>query len=256
MPGETTIAVAGGKGGVGKTTTCINVASAAQMLGRETLVVETDLAMANVVDVLDVDVDPTADPTMHDVLAGEAEPEEAIYAAPGGFDVLPSGVSIDGYAATDAADLEAVVNGLEPDYDLVLLDSGAGVCYETVLPVAIADETILVTTPRAASVRNTTNTAELVDRVGGSVSGVVVAQSGTGSAPSAGRIAEFLDTALLGDVPQGEAIAASQDAGEPVLVYDFSSRAAKAYWEIAERVVGARPQEGSGRPRRRRRVPS
>jgi len=53
--------------GVGKTTTSINLGTALAAQGRDVVVVELDLAMANVVDFLSLDFDDGADPSMHDV---------------------------------------------------------------------------------------------------------------------------------------------------------------------------------------------
>jgi len=64
-------AVAGTKGGVGKTTTSINLGTAFALAGRETIVVELELAMANIADFLALNCDPEADTTLHDVLADD-----------------------------------------------------------------------------------------------------------------------------------------------------------------------------------------
>lgn len=242
------LAVAGAKGGVGKTTTCINLGSALTINGRSAVVVEADLAMANVVDFLDLPVDPKDDGTLHDVLAEEADPADAVYEAPGGLDVLPCGVTLDGYADVDPDAIEGVVDALRAEYDVVILDTGAGVSYETLLPVAVADETILTTTPRAAAVRDTMKTRDLIRRAGGSVRGVVIVKAGTGTAPSANRIADFLGIELLGAVPRDEAVADAQDGGTPLLVHDISAPAAKAYWEAARSLVDGSVEVASSVP--------
>lgn len=235
MP-DRVFAVAGAKGGVGKTTTSINLAAALKERGTSTITVELDLAMANMVDFLDIGIDSDTDPTLHDVLAGNATVTEAIYSGPGGMQVMPSGVSVDGFmgAATDT--LGDVVSWLRTIYDVVILDTGAGLSRETLLPLAIADAVILVSSPRVASVRDTKKTMNLTERVGGQVSGVVFVRSGTGLAPDMEKIAAFLDTELLGHIPEDPTVPASQDAGKPVTVYAPNGHAAVSYREIAERI--------------------
>lgn len=237
-PAAQVFAVASAKGGVGKTTTSINLGAAFAAMGESVVVVEVDLAMANVVDFLDLPFTVNTDPTLHDVLADEAIVAAAICEAPGGFDVLPSGTALDGFAATDPQELREVVAMLRHEYDVVVLDTGAGVSYETVLPLGLADAVVLVSTPRVASVRDTRKTMDLVDRVDGTVEGIVFARSGTGNAPEVERIADFLEVDLLGHVPADDAVPAAQDQGLPVRSYAPHSPAAEAYRAIAERLRG------------------
>ncbi|WP_284010217.1 MinD/ParA family ATP-binding protein [Haloarcula pelagica] len=232
-------AVAGAKGGVGKTTTSINLGAALSAEGYDVAVVELDLAMANLVDFLDVDIDVTVATTLHDVLGAETAVEDATYPAVDGLDVVPSGTELDGYARTDLARLPAVVETLREQYDAVLMDTPAGLSEETLRPMQLADAVVLVSTPRVSSIRNADNTRELADRVETEVRGLVLTMSGTGSSPGADRIASFLDVDLLGHVPDDDAVPHAQDRGSPVVEDAPRSGAAVAYRKIARRLVGA-----------------
>ncbi|MBX0293432.1 cell division ATPase MinD [Haloarcula nitratireducens] len=229
--------VAGAKGGVGKTTTSINLGASLAEAGRSTVTVELDLAMANLVDFLEMDVDVRTATTLHDVLAGEAEVKSAIYETESGLSVVPSGTDLDGYAETDLDRLPDVVETLRWHYDVVILDTPAGLSEETVRPMQLADETLLVSTPRVASIRNVRNTKELAERVDTDVRGLVLTKSGTGASPGADRISEFLDVELLGHVPEDDAVPHSQDAGSPVVSNAPKSGAAIAYRKVARQLV-------------------
>lgn len=231
-------AVAGAKGGVGKTTTSLNLGASLAADDRNVLVVEVDLAMANLPDFLAMDCDPERDPTLHEVLAGRADVTEALYDAPAGLTVLPSGTTLDGYAAADPEQLGPVLDEVRSTFDVIILDTGAGLSHETILPLGLADAVVLVSTPRLASVRDVGKSKQLAERTGTPVAGIVFAFSGTGRAPDVDRIATYLEVDLLGHVPEDPAVMAAQDRGCPVVADRPESEAAGAYRSIAERLAG------------------
>ena len=229
-------AVAGAKGGIGKTTTSINIAAALSLLRGEILVIECDIAMANVVDFLKLDMTANSDPTLHDVLGGSMPVRNAIYSSPGDFDIIPSGVTLEGYVEADPKALSQAVSEIRAMYDIILLDTGAGLSYESVIPLKIADQTILVSSPRVASVRDVRKTKKLAELAGTQIAGIAFVKSGTGKAPPPERIAAFLEVDVLGHIPQDENVPIAQDNGMPVVIENENCPASRAYREIAARL--------------------
>ena len=229
--------VASGKGGVGKTTTSINLGAALANRERSTIVVEADMSMANLIDFLQLDVEfEHGDPNLHTVLAGEHEIGSAIYEAPGGLDALPSGTDLETYTRADSSGLHRVVEWLREHYEVIIIDTRGGVGKDTLIPLSLADRVLVISSPRVASVRDTKKTVELTGRVNDSMTGVIFTRSGTGSAPPVAEIADFIGVELLGHVPDDEIIPVSQDAGVPIINYHPEAAAAEAYEDITNRI--------------------
>lgn len=113
------IAIASGKGGVGKTCLAINLSQALAEAGRDVLLVDGDLGLANV----DVQLGLQPGLDLGDVLAGRCASAAAVMRHPAGFDVLPGR---SGSAALAAMDGSALATLLRAERRDVVLDLGAG----------------------------------------------------------------------------------------------------------------------------------
>jgi flagellar biosynthesis protein FlhG len=140
------LAVTSGKGGVGKTLVCANLAAALARRGERVLVIDADLGLAN----LDVVLNLQPKVTLHDVFTGKARWEEALLDAPGGFKVLLAGSGLIEYSRLTPEvreQLLALVDEVSPRFDRVLLDTGAGISDVVLFAVSLADEVLIVATP-------------------------------------------------------------------------------------------------------------
>jgi flagellar biosynthesis protein FlhG len=144
------LAITSGKGGVGKTFVSANLAAALAKLGHRVLVLDADLGLAN----LDVVLNLYPKLTLHDVFTGKAKLEEAITKAPGGFSVLLAGSGMVEYSRLTPKvrdDFLRILDSLVPRYDVVLLDTGAGISDVVLFAVSLASEVLLVATPEPTS---------------------------------------------------------------------------------------------------------
>jgi len=216
------LTVAGGKGGVGKTTTAINIGAVLESNGYNTVVVDADLGMANLGEMLEAEHDAT----IHDVLAGGTSVSAALTDAPGSLTIIPGEQSLEAFAEADPAKLRNVINTLENAFDVVIIDTGAGLSHETTVPLGLADGILLVTTPDDVAVNDTTKTADLAGRVDGNVLGALVARvTRETDVPS---IDDKFDVPLLGVIPVD--LEATQD--EPHVVNSPESDASDAYRQL------------------------
>ena len=140
------IAVVNQKGGVGKTTTTVNITAALRALGKRVLLCDFD-AQANATSGMGVDKN-TASPNVYDVLINGAEPQKAVVSTKYG-DVLPSnkalaGASIEMIAIPDREHLlQKALEQLAPNYDYIFIDCSPSLGYTTVNILTAAD-TVLI----------------------------------------------------------------------------------------------------------------
>jgi flagellar biosynthesis protein FlhG len=143
-------AVTSGKGGVGKTFMAANLAAALANRGERVLVLDADLGLAN----LDVVLNLFPKITLHDVFTGKAQLSDAILRAPGGFSVLLAGSGLVEYSRLTPevrTQLLDVMHKLAPEFDRILLDTGAGISDVVLYAVSLAEEVVLVATPEPTS---------------------------------------------------------------------------------------------------------
>ncbi|MGM0398059.1 MAG: P-loop NTPase [Halobacteriota archaeon] len=229
------LAIASGKGGVGKTTTAVNLGAAFADRGLDVAIVDFDLGMANLGAFVGL-TDPEA--TIHDVLRGNASIEAACHEG-GGLTIVPGATDLDSFASLDTAAIEDVVATLKGDFDVVLLDAGAGLSHEVGVTLSAADGAVLVTTAELASLTDAAKTGELVDRLDVPVVGAVFTRTGDGSFDDVEGIATALGTtdAVTVSVPYDRAVHRSIRGGVPVVMSAPEAPASKAYDRLATRLA-------------------
>ncbi len=144
------LAVTSGKGGVGKTFVAANLAAALTRAGERVLVLDADLGLAN----LDVTLNLFPKLTLHDVFTGKVALADAIVAAPGGFSVLLAGSGLVEYSRLTIQlreQLQAALATLAPQFDRIVLDTGAGISDVVLYTISLAGSVLVVTTPEPTS---------------------------------------------------------------------------------------------------------
>ncbi|VAX42847.1 Flagellar synthesis regulator FleN, partial [hydrothermal vent metagenome] len=147
------IAIASGKGGVGKTNLAVNLSIALTQAGRGVSLLDADLGMANA----DVVCGLTPGRRLDDVLCDPAGPGLAscIVRAPGGFWLVPGAVGVARIADLDAPGRQRLVDQLETlesRSDVVLIDTGAGIGRDVLAFATCADWLLVVVTPEPTSI--------------------------------------------------------------------------------------------------------
>ena len=140
------IAVTSGKGGVGKTLTTVHLAVAAQRLGHSVLILDGDMGMANV----DVVLGLQARYNIRDVLDGHVSLQDIIISGPLGIDLIPSGSGISSLTSLTYVQQQQIIDQIstiDKSYDVLLIDTGAGISDTVTHFCRAADKVLVVTTP-------------------------------------------------------------------------------------------------------------
>ena len=237
----TVYAVASAKGGVGKTTTTAAIATILARSGADVVAIDADIGMANLAGALGVTPGET---TLHDVLAGRAEPLDAVHEGPDGLRVVPGADDLDAYASADPAGLAGAVGAFE-DADYVFVDAGAGLSHDSSLPLAIADETLLVSTAERSALGDTEKTRQLAERLGGTVAGAAITRVDPDADPDEvgadglGDLGDVLEATVLGRIPEDDAVMRAATANRPLTSFAPDAPATRAYRDLTRALTGA-----------------
>lgn len=135
------ISIASGKGGVGKTTVCVNLGCEMVRLGYKVIILDCDLGLANVC--LSLGLEP--EKTMEDFIFDDVPLAEVLIDAPGGLKIIPGASGSKRLTSIDTAQKQALLSearGLAADYDFLLIDTAAGIS-ENVLFFLHSSDTVL-----------------------------------------------------------------------------------------------------------------
>ena len=248
--GPTIFAVANQKGGVGKTTTAVNLAASLAAAERPTLLVDMD-PQANASS--GVGVSPgTANRTIYDALLGEATLAEVITKTPiATLDVAPASqdltaVEYELFDQERGTHLRRLLRG--PDaahYDYIIIDSPPSLGVLTLNVLGAADRLIIPLQPEYYALEGITYLMATVDRVkaslnpGLTVEGIVLTMW-DGRNNLAHQVAEQVRKHFRvfdSIVPRNVRLSEAPSHGVPALLYDVQSKGAQSYLTLAREIL-------------------
>jgi septum site-determining protein MinD len=233
--------ITSGKGGVGKTTLTVNLGISLALLGRETCILDADIGMANMALILGMDDIPV---TLHEVLAGKADIEDAIYTGPAGVKVVPSGISLQGFQQADPDKLRDVMHNLVDRCEFLLIDAPSGISKEGVVPLSVADQVILVVNPELASMADALKTKILCEVMGGKVYGAILNRAGLEHTELRSQsVEDVLGVRVIDVVPEDASVRRAAAYKTPCVLKYPNTAATRSFRRIAAQMSGVEYDE-------------
>ncbi len=165
------IAIASGKGGVGKTTIAANLGIMLSKLHKKVTVMDLDLAMPNLEIIIGLKSTPVG---LIDVLEGRMGLDRVTYAGPEGIKIIPPGVMLEGYSKEDTTQkITDLLRNLPFDNDYIILDMPPG--REAIDVLSGNDiEVLLVVNSNKPSILDAVNIKILLDKKNVKILGVIL----------------------------------------------------------------------------------
>lgn len=235
------IVVTSGKGGVGKTTTVANVATALARNGYKVVVMDLDIGLKKLDLIMGLENRVIYD--IIQVIEGECTLKQALVKDKRFPDLymLPA-------AQTRNKDdirpdqVKSLCDELRPDFDYIIIDCPAGIEQGFRNAIAAADQAIVVTNPEVSAVRDADRIIGMLESAQFKDIRLVVNRLRpdmvrSGDMLSIEDLLEHLCIDLLGVVPEDKLVVPSTNKGEPIVLNEKSA-AAMAFSNIAQRLVG------------------
>ena len=234
------IVITSGKGGVGKTTTSANVGTGLAVLGKKTVLIDTDIGLRNL-DVV-MGLENRIVYNLVDVVEGNCRMKQALIRDkryPNLY-LLPSAQTRD-KTAVSPEQMKKLVDDLRDEFDYILLDCPAGIERGFQNAIAGAERALVVTTPEVSAIRDADRIIGLLEAADMGMIDLIVNRIRMdmvrrGDMMSMDDVMDILAVNVIGVVPDDESIVISTNQGEPLV--GMGSMAGQAYLNICRRLMG------------------
>jgi len=229
------IVITSGKGGVGKTTTSINLGAAINYFGKDILIIDGNLTTPNIGIHLN---SPEVPINLNHVLSRKADVSEAVYEHESGIKVIPSSLSIKELSKINSEKLKDFKKDFSSLADYIIVDSAAGLGNEARSAIEMADEIIVVTNPEMPAITDALKTIKIAEQMKIPVLGVIITRVKRNKIEMQPEtVREMLEIPILGMVPEDISVQESLNLKNAVVHTHPKSKAARAYKEIAAKLL-------------------
>lgn len=230
----TVIGVFSAKGGVGKTTTVVNLGMAlAQKLKNRVLIIETNIMVSNLCLYFGI-TEPSV--SIQDILLGKVRVEDAIIKYEDKLDILPGATGF--VKELGPLDLRRFIDPLKREYDIILLDTAPGFGLDVWAGLRVCDEIMIVCQPEIPSVMGALQTFMIAEEWKIPVIGVVVNRvTNKKYELPISDIKKSLGDSTVSVIPEDETIKESVAKGVPVILTTPNSTSAVEFLRLARAIL-------------------
>ena len=245
------IAVANQKGGVGKTTTSVNLSAAFAEMGKKVLLIDCD-PQGNATSGLGIEKDGL-ELSIYDALINDTPMEEIILQTQFGLDMVPSVMDLAGAEVelVNLADkqyrLKKAVELIKDKYDYILIDCPPSLGHVTLNALTAADSVLLPLQCEFYALEGLSqllSTVQLVqEQLNGDlrIEGLVLTMYDSRTNLAEQVVEEvkthFPDMVYATKIPRNVRLSEAPSFGKPIFAYASSSKGAQAYMSLAEEVI-------------------
>jgi septum site-determining protein MinD len=228
--------VISGKGGVGKTTSTINLGTCLNKLGEDVIIIDGNLTTPNVGIHLGAPIVPI---TLNHVLNGQAKIEDAIYEHESGTKIMPASLSLKETEKINYKKFSEIAKKLKKITNHIFIDAAAGLGEEARAAIHSADEIIIVTNPEMAAVTDALKTIKLAEEMNKPITGIIITRyRGARTDMPLSNLKDMLESPILGIIPEDDCVKESQIMKNAVIHTHPKSRSARQYVDASRRLLG------------------
>ena len=248
------ISVINQKGGVGKTTTVINLAAGLSMKGKKILIIDLD-PQGNATTGLGLSNTTSSDQTIYNVLNGNKKISEVIqHTSFGNLDLISSNVDLSGLEVETAGDsrrafklkeeLALILNNSGPLYDYIIIDCPPSLSLLTIMALVASQALVVPLQTEFFALEGLTQLMKTIERIKSNLNpsldirGILLTMYDKRNKLSGEVETEarnyFKDKVYNTAVPRNVRLSEAPSHGVPVLIYDKACPGSRAYFSFTE----------------------